>query len=97
METNLAELPQPCSLGSIGNGGIDGLKQFRASTFHTPVEKHGVSRITLLADHDTPLVTAQSQLIPSHLSWLETRDMRMLIARRLDSYLKRCLTFGGPQ
>ena len=39
METTLAELPQPCSLGSTGNGGIDGLKQFRASAFHIPAEK----------------------------------------------------------
>ena len=34
---------------------------------------------------------------PSHISWLETGDIRMLIASCLDSYLKRCLTSGGSQ
>ena len=81
-----------------GNRVIDDLKQFRASTFHTPAEKHEISQITLLAGHDTLLVTAPSQLTPSHLSWLETRDMRMLIAHRVDSlYFKKCLTSGESQ
>ena len=59
-ETTPADMRQLCSLGSTRNIGADGLKQFRASTFHTPFVKHGVSRITLPAGHDTPLVTAPS-------------------------------------
>ena len=73
------------------------MKQFRVSIFYTLVKKNGASSVTLLAGHDTPLVTAPSQLTPSLLSWLETGDIRMLTTRRLDSYLKRCLTSGEPQ
>ena len=43
METTLAGLPQLYSLGSTRNRRIDVLKQFSASTFYTPAEKHGVS------------------------------------------------------
>ena len=34
------------------------------------------------------------QLTPSHLSWLEMGDLRMLMALRLDSYFKRCKTLA---
>ena len=97
METTLVDWPHPCSLGSTGNGGINGLKQFRASTFYTPAEKHGISSVTLQVGHDIPIVTLSSRLTPSDLSWLETGDVWMFIASRLDSYLKRSLTSGGPQ
>ena len=41
-EATLTGLPLPCSSGSTRNAEIDGLRQFRLSTFHTLVEKHGV-------------------------------------------------------
>ena len=52
--------------------------------------------MTLLVDHDTVLVTVLSQLTPSHFSWLEREDMRMLIAVHLNSHLQRCLISGRP-
>ena len=39
-------------------------------------------------------VAAPSQMTPSHLSGLETGDMKLLMASRRDSYLKRYLTSG---
>ena len=46
---------------------------------------------------NTHLVTVLSRLTSSYLSWLETEDMRLLIANRLYSYLKRCLISRGGQ
>ena len=41
-ETTQVWLLQPCLSSLTGTGGIDGPRQFGASTFHALVEKHGV-------------------------------------------------------
>ena len=42
-ETTRVLLLQLCVPSLTGSGKIDGLRQFGASTFHTLIEKHGVS------------------------------------------------------
>ena len=45
-------LLQPCLPSLTGSGGIDGPREFGASSFHTLVEKHGVLSSTLLVSHN---------------------------------------------
>ena len=90
-------LLQLCLPGLTESGGIDGPRQFGASTSHTLVEKRGVFRTTLLVGHDTLLVTVPFQPMLLHLSWLEMGDTRLLFAILCDLSIKKCLTFGGPQ
>ena len=51
-----------------GSRGIDGPKQFGASTFYTLVERHPVFLTTFLVDHNTLLVIVPFQLMLLHLS-----------------------------
>ena len=96
-ETTQVWLLQLCLPSLTESGGINGPKQFGALTSHTLVVKHGVFWTTLLVGHDTLLVTVPFQPTLLHLSWLETRDRRLLITSHLNLSLKKCLTFGGPQ
>ena len=84
-------------LNLTGSKGIDGLKQFGASTFHTLVGKHVVYYTTLRVGHDTLLITVLFQLMLLHLSWSEMGDTRLLIANHLNLFCKKCLTFRKPQ
>ena len=70
-----------------GSTGIDGSKQFGASTFHTLVVKHGLYYTTLVVGHDTLLVTVLFLLTLLHLSRSEMKDMRLLTASHLDLFL----------
>ena len=85
----------------IGSRGIDGPKQYRASTFCTLVIKHGVygTTFSLLVGHDTLFITVLFQLMLLHLRWLEMPDTRLLTASHLYLFCKnkKCLTFEGLQ
>ena len=80
-----------------GSRGIDGSRQFEASTFHTLVKKYEIFKKTLLGGDDTLLVTVPFQLMLLHLSYSEMGDTKLLTASHLDIFLKKCLTFGRPQ
>ena len=96
-QTTQVWLLQLCFSSLTESGGIDGPRQFGALISHTLVEKRGVFSTTLLAGHDIFLVTVPFHPMLLHLSWLETRNTRLLIASLLDLSFKKCLTFGGLQ